>query len=35
MNVHTKQKQTYRYKKRTCGYQKGQRRKKGPTGVWD
>ena len=32
MNVHTKQKQTHRYKEQTCGYQKGERRKKGPTG---
>ena len=29
MNVYAKQKQTYRYRKQTCGYQKGGGREKG------
>ena len=34
-SVYTKQKQTHRYRKQTCVYQKGEERERGRRGVWD
>ena len=35
MNLFTKQKQTYRYRKQTYGYQRGNVEGKDKSGAWD